>query len=222
MSRRLMTILAGFALWIAIFALGLHQSRGLQYDNDNWLEADNPHQIARDMLADQFSQYEATMFLFKADNLFTQRGYQDAIAFADAAKKIDNVVDVVSVYDASLIMSDDTGTLLITTYREALEKGQLKDLAALEAKFKDSEFMGRLLSQDAKLGSFIVKQDTAGRPFDRQELVREIMALASENALLADSEIAGDGHLKYSVDESNKTELATILALAGFGNAVSL
>ena len=222
MSRRLMTILAGFTLWIAIFALGLHQSRGLQYDNDNWLEADNPHQIARDMLADQFSQYEATMFLFKADNLFTQRGYQDAIAFADAAKKIDNVVDVVSVYDASLIMSDDTGTLLITTYREALEKGQLKDLAALEAKFKDSEFMGRLLSQDAKLGSFIVKQDTAGRPFDRQELVREIMALASENALLADSEIAGDGYLKYSLDESNKQELATILALAGIGIAVFL
>ncbi len=52
MSRRLMTILAGFSLWIIILALGLQQSRGLKYDNDNWLQADNPYQIARDMLAD--------------------------------------------------------------------------------------------------------------------------------------------------------------------------
>ena len=222
MSRRLMTILAGFSLWIIILALGLQQSRGLKYDNDNWLQADNPYQIARDMLADQFSQYESTIFLFKADNLFTQRGYQDAVAFSDAVKKIDDVVDVVSVYDASLIMSDAEGTLLITTYREALENGQLKDLAALEAKFKQSEFMGRLLSDDGKLGSFIVKQDTAGRPFDRQELVEEVMALASENALLSDSEIAGDGYLKYTLDESNKQELGTILALAGIGIAVFL
>ena len=222
MSRRHLTIAGGFSLWLIILVLGLFGARGLKYDNDNWLEADNPYQVARDMLAEQFSQYEATMFLFKADNLFTEQGYADAVAFAEAAKRIDNVVDVVSVYDASLIMSDDGGSLVITTYREALENGQLADLAALEAKFRDSDYMGRLLSPDGKLSTFIVKQDTAGRPLDRQKLIGELTALADANPLVADSEIAGDGYLKYTLDKSTQAQLGTILGIAGIGIALFL
>ena len=222
MSRRHLTIAGGFSLWLLILLLGLFGARGLKYDNDNWLAADNPHQIARDMLAEQFSQYESTMFLFKADNLFSQQGYKDAIAFSDAAKRIDNVVDVVSVYDASLIMSDAGGSLVITTYREALENGQLADLAALEAKFRDSDYMGRLLSKDGQLGAFIVKQDTAGRPLDRQKLIGELTALADSNPLVADSEIAGDGFLKFTLDKSTQNQLGTILSIAGIGIALFL
>ena len=222
MSRRHLTIAGGFSLWLIILALGLFGARGLKYDNDNWLEADNPYQVARDMLAEQFSQYEATMFLFKADNLFTEQGYEDAVAFSEAAKRIDNVVDVVSVYDASLIMNDASGSLVITTYREALENGQLADLQALEAKFRDSDYMGRLLSDDGKLSTFIVKQDTAGRPLDRQKLVVELTALAATNPLTADSELAGDGYLKYTLDKSTQSQLGTILGIAGIGIALFL
>ena len=222
MSRRHLTIAGGFSLWLIILVLGLFGARGLKYDNDNWLEADNPYQVARDMLAEQFSQYEATMFLFKADNLFTEQGYQDAVAFSDAAKDIDNVVDVVSAYDASLIMSDAGGSLVITTYREALENGQLADLDALETKFRDSDYMGRLLSADGKLGAFIVKQDTAGRPLDRQQLIADLTALAATNPLVADSELAGDGYLKYTLDKSTQSQLGTILGIAGIGIALFL
>ena len=222
MSRRHLTIAGGFSLWLIILALGLFGARGLKYDNDNWLEPDNPYQVARDMLAEQFSQYEATMFLFKADNLFTEQGYEHAVAFSEAAKRIDNVVDVVSVYDASLIMNDASGSLVITTYREALENGQLADLRALEAKFRDSDYMGRLLSDDGKLSTFIVKQDTAGRPLDRQKLVMELTALAASNPLTADSELAGDGYLKYTLDKSTQSQLGTILGIAGIGIALFL
>ena len=222
MSRRHLTIAGGFSLWLIILALGLLGARGLKYDNDNWLKPDNPYQVARDMLAEQFSQYEATMFLFEADNLFTEQGYEHAVAFSEAAKRIDNVVDVVSVYDASLIMNDASGSLVITTYREALENGQLADLQALEAKFRDSDYMGRLLSDDGKLSTFIVKQETAGRPLDRQKLVVELSALAATNPLTADSELAGDGYLKYTLDKSTQSQLGTILGIAGIGIALFL
>ena len=217
MSKRFLTIAAGFIFWLGVLALGAFGARGLKYDNDTWLEPDNKYQVARDMLAEQFNQFEASMFLFKADNLFTQQGYEHAVAFSNAAKKIDAVVDVVSVYDASLIMTDDAGTLVITTYREALENGQLRDLAHLEEKFKASDYMGRLLSEDGRLGAFIVKQDTAGRPAERQRVVREVQALAKTNPLVADSEFAGDGYLKYTLDKTTKAELGTILSIAGIG-----
>ena len=217
MSKRILTIVVGFSVWLALLGLGAYGARDLKYDNDTWLASDNPYQVARDMLAEQFNQFEATMFLFKADNLFTAQGYEDAVAFSEAVKRIDGVVDVVSAYDASLIMSDEEGTLVITTYREALENGQLKSLKALEAKFKDSDYMGRLLSDNGKLGTFIVKQDTAGRPAERQRVVHEVQALAAQNPLVADSELAGDGYLKYTLDGVTKAELGSILAIAGIG-----
>jgi len=139
MSQRLLVIVAGFSLWLGVLAAGLFGARGLQYDNDKWLAEDNPYEIARTMLATEFNQFESTMLLFKADNLFTEKGYQRATEFAEAVKEIDGVVDVVSVYDASLIMTDAAGSLVITTYREALENGQLADLPALKSKFYESD-----------------------------------------------------------------------------------
>lgn len=222
MSQRLLVIAAGFSLWLAVLALGLFGARGLEYDNDKWLADDNPYEIARTMLGSEFNQFESTMLLFKADTLFTERGYQRATAFSEAVKEIDGVVDVVSVYDASLIMTDTAGSLVITTYREALENGQLADLPALKSKFYESEYLGRLLSADGKLGAFIVKQETAARPQLRDAVVRDVLALAAENPLTADAEIAGDGYLKFTLDKKTKDQLGTILGIAGIGIALFL
>ena len=156
MSNRLALILGGFLLWTAVAATAVYGARGLQYDNDKWLSPDNPHEIARTMLVSEFNQFESTMLLFKADRLFTEEGLENAAAFTDAVKNIDGVVDVVSPYDASLIMTDAGGSLVITTYRAALESGQLADLLALKAQFYKSEYLGRLLSEDGTLGAFIV------------------------------------------------------------------
>ena len=135
MSKRVSVILVGFLLWLGIAAAGLYGARGLQYDNDKWLSPDNPNEIARTMLASEFNQFESTMLLFKADNLFTEKGYERAAAFSDAVKNIDGVVDVVSAYDASLTMSDEAGSLVITTYRAPLDNGQLTVMATPHAPF---------------------------------------------------------------------------------------
>lgn len=222
MSRRLSLIVAGFVVWLAVAAAALYAARGLEYDNDKWLSPDNPHEIARAMLAEEFNQFESTMLLFKADNLFTEKGYQRAADFADAARQIDGVVDVVSAYDASLIMTDAGGSLVITTYREALENGQLADLAALKAQFYESEYLGRLLSEDGKLGAFIIKHDTAGEPQLRDQVVQSLLAQAAQSPLTIDAEIAGDGFLKYTLDEKTKNQLGTILAISGIGIALFL
>ena len=222
MSKRVVIILAGFLLWIAVAATGLYGARGLQYDNDKWLSPDNPNEMARTMLASEFNQFESTMLLFKADKLFTEKGFQRAAAFTDAVKNIDGVVDVVSAYDASLIMTDEGGSLVITTYRAALENGQLKDLAALKTQFYKSEYMGRLLSEDGALGAFIVKQDTGGEPALRARLVTQILALAAQNPLTADAEIAGDGYLKFTLDAKTQQQLGTILSIVAIGIALFL
>ena len=217
-----MIILAGFLLWIAVAATGLYGARGLQYDNDKWLSPDNPNEMARTMLASEFNQFESTMLLFKADKLFTEKGFQRAAAFTDAVKNIDGVVDVVSAYDASLIMTDEGGSLVITTYRAALENGQLKDLAALKTQFYKSEYLGRLLSEDGALGAFIVKQDTGGEPALRARLVTQGLALAAQNPLMADAEIAGDGYLKFTLDAKTQQQLGTILSIVAVGIALFL
>ncbi len=222
MSQRLLVIAAGFSLWLAVLAAGLFGARGLQYDNDKWLDPDNQYEIARTMLAAEFNQFESTMLLFKADNLFTEKGYQRAVDFSAKAKEINGVVDVVSVYDASLIMTDAAGSLVITTYREALENGQLEDMAALKSRFYESEYFGRLLSTDGKLGAFIVKQDTAAKPQLRDQVVKDVLALAAQNPLTTDAEIAGDGYLKFSLDQKTKQQLGTILGIAGVGIALFL
>ncbi|CAI8185903.1 MAG: Uncharacterised protein [Alphaproteobacteria bacterium] len=222
MSRRLTLIAAGFAFWLAVAICALTAARGLQHDNDKWLSPDNPHEIARAMLAAEFNQFESTMLLFKADKLFTEKGYQRATDFAHAVKQIEGVVDVVSAYDASLIMTDDGGSLVITTYREALENGQLPDLEALQTQFYDSDYLGRLLSQDGKLGAFIIKHETAGTPQLRGQVVQKLLAVAANNPLTLDAEIAGDGYLKFTLDEKTKSQLAMILSIAGVGIALFL
>ena len=222
MSKRVSVILVGFLLWLGIAAAGLYGARGLQYDNDKWLSPDNPNEIARTMLASEFNQFESTMLLFKADNLFTEKGYERAAAFSDAVKNIDGVVDVVSAYDASLIMSDEGGSLVITTYRAALDNGQLPDLAALKAQFYKSEYLGRLLSEDGALGAFIVKHETGGVPALRAAVVAQVLALATQNPLTMDAEIAGDGYLKFTLDAKTREQLATILSIAAIGVALFL
>ena len=222
MSRRIIFIIVGFAVWLAVAAAGLYAARGLEYDNDKWLSPDNPNEIARTMLASEFNQFESTMLLFKADKLFTEKGYQRAAKFADAVKQIDGVVDVVSAYDASLIMTDAGGSLVITTYREALENGQLADIGALKAQFYRSDYLGRLLSEDGKLGAFIVKHETAGEPQLRDQVVQSLLAQAAQNPLTIDAEIAGDGFLKYTLDAKTKNQLGTILAISGIGIALFL
>ena len=222
MSNRLALILGGFLLWTAVAATAVYGTRGLQYDNDKWLSPDNPHEIARTMLASEFNQFESTMLLFKADRLFTEEGFENAAAFTDAVKNIDGVVDVVSPYDASLIMTDAGGSLVITTYRAALESGQLADLLALKAQFYKSEYLGRLLSEDGTLGAFIVKHDTGGTPDLRAAVVDQILALAAQNPLTADAQIAGDGYLKFTLDAKTQHELGTILSIVAIGIALFL
>ncbi|MCH1541477.1 MAG: MMPL family transporter [Alphaproteobacteria bacterium] len=222
MSKRVSVIVGGFLLWIVVAATGLYGARGLQFDNDKWLSPDNPNEIARTMLASEFNQFESTMLLFKADKLFTEKGFQRAASFADAVKNIDGVVDVVSAYDASLIMTDEGGSLVITTYRRALENGQLKDLAALKTQFYKSEYLGRLLSEDGALGAFIIKHETGGAPVLRAEVVAQILATAAQNPLTADAEIAGDGYLKFTLDAKTQQQLGTILSIAAIGVALFL
>ena len=222
MSNRLALILGGFLLWTAVAATAVYGARGLQYDNDKWLLPDNPHEIARTMLVSEFNQFESTMLLFKADRLFTEEGFENAAAFTDAVKNIDGVVDVVSPYDASLIMTDAGGSLVITTYRAALESGQLADLLALKAQFYKSEYLGRLLSEDGTLGAFIVKHDTGGTPDLRAAVVDQILALAAQNPLTADAQIAGDGYLKFTLDAKTQHELGMILSIVAIGIALFL
>jgi len=222
MSNRLALILGGFLLWTAVVATAVYGARGLQYDNDKWLSPDNPHEIARTMLVSEFNQFESTMLLFKADRLFTEEGFENASAFTDAVKNIDGVVDVVSPYDASLIMTDAGGSLVITTYRAALESGQLADLLALKGQFYKSEYLGRLLSEDGTLGAFIVKHDTGGTPDLRAAVVDQILALAAQSPLTADAQIAGDGYLKFTLDAKTQRELGTILSIVAIGIALFL
>ncbi|NBR78693.1 MAG: hypothetical protein EBT71_01410 [Alphaproteobacteria bacterium] len=217
MSARYSILVAGFALWLVLFGGAAHLLQGLGFDNDTWLEADNPYQQARDMLVDQFNQSEATMFVFDASTLFTEQGYAQATAFSDAVARIDGVDDVVSPYDASLIMSSDTGTLLITTYREALDTGQLEDLAEVERRFLDSDYMGKLLSRDRKLAMFVVNQKTGGQPEKRVAVIEQIFEVQKDIPLLQGARLAGDAYLKYTLDVKTRTQLVPVLGLAGLG-----
>ena len=222
MTKRAFVISVGFLLWVAIAATAFYGARGLQYDNDKWLAADNPHETARAMLAEEFSQYESTMLLFKAEQLFTEKGYQRATQFSDAVKQIDGVVDVVSAYDASLIMTDAGGSLVITTYRAALENEQLATIEALKNRFFASDYLGRLVSEDGRLGAFIIKHDTSGAPDLRGKAVASILAVAAQNPLMADAEIAGDGYLKFTLDQKTRDQLGIILAISGLGISLFL
>ena len=217
MTKRYSILAVGFALWLALFGGAVHLLQGLGFDNDTWLEADNPYQQARDMLVDQFNQSEATMFVFDASALFTEQGYAQATQFSDAVARIDGVDDVVSPYDASLIMSSDSGTLLITTYREALDTGQLKDLAELERRFLDSDYMGKLLSRDRKLAMFVVNQKTGGQPEKRVAVIEQIFEVQKNIPLLQGARLAGDAYLKYTLDVKTRTQLVPVLGLAGLG-----
>ena len=52
--------------------------------------------------------------------------------------------------------------------------------------------------------------------------MRALLAEAAQNPLTIDAEIAGDGFLKYTLDEKTKDQLGTILAISGIGIALFL
>lgn len=222
MTPRLALIIGGLGFWIGLFAVSLITTGGLKYDNDKWLAEDNPNEIARSLLKNEFNQFESTMLVFEARDLFEQEGFHNAIAFTDAVKQIEGVVDVVSVYDASLIMNDPSGSLVVTTYRSALENGYIQNIQELKDKFFQSAYSGRLLSQDGELSTFIVKHETAGKPESRKNVVGLILEHASKNKLTEDARIAGDGFLKFTLDNKTRSELRLIMPVAAAGVALFL
>ncbi len=217
MLRRLSVILGGFAIWLAIFVVSANTARNVKFDNDTWLADDNPYQIARDMLAVEFNQVETTTLLFKAEDLFTADNFVEATRVADDIKQLKHVVDVLTPFEASLIMTDAAGSLVITTYRDALQKGQIVNMAALKRRFMQSDYMGRLLSEDERLAAFIIKHDTAGRLAARKAVMKAVRRLAAQSPLLADAEEAGDGFIKYTLDRVTQSELGQILSIASIG-----
>ena len=222
MTPRLALIIGGLGFWIGLFAVSLITTGGLKYDNDKWLAEDNPNEIARSLLKNEFNQFESTMLVFEARDLFEQEGFHNAIAFTDAVKQIEGVVDVVSVYDASLIMNDPSGSLVVTTYRSALENGYIQNIQELKDKFYQSAYSGRLLSQDGELSTFIVKHETAGKPESRKNVVGLILEQASKNKLTENARIAGDGFLKFTLDNKTRSELRLIMPVAAAGVALFL
>ncbi|MGB1108390.1 MAG: efflux RND transporter permease subunit [Parvibaculales bacterium] len=222
MTPRLALIIGGLGFWIGLFAVSLITTGGLKYDNDKWLAEDNPNEIARSLLKNEFNQFESTMLVFEARDLFEQEGFHNAIAFTDAVKQIEGVVDVVSVYDASLIMNDPSGSLVVTTYRSALENGYIQNIQELKDKFYQSAYSGRLLSQDGELSTFIVKHETAGKPESRKNVVGLILEHASKNKLTENARIAGDGFLKFTLDNKTRSELRLIMPVAAAGVALFL
>ena len=65
MTPRLALIIGGLGFWIGLFAVSLITTGGLKYDNDKWLAEDNPNEIARNLLKNEFNQEKIISTIFK-------------------------------------------------------------------------------------------------------------------------------------------------------------
>ena len=158
-------------LSVALLSLALFR---LEFNNYNWLAKDNPIRQAKEYLDREFQRGEDLViaispgyYYFSPELLAELDGVYESLYEVDYVKSIN------SPLHAQLVIEDQQGALNLISYRDALDRGLLKDIEDYRQHLIGSDYWGRLIARDANSFAIIVKMyiDYEGVNHARRQLI---------------------------------------------------
>ncbi len=226
-------------VWCALVALAASQLPRLSFDNDTWLAPDHPQRVQLENFRAEFEPDEALLVVLELTRDFFEPRQTQAVERLDAAlNQLPQTKSVLSPLSATTII--DTGdTLEISSFGDALRRGFLADADAYRARFLDSPYAGKLLSDDRRkvlLYVAIARADVARRAEAvaavagtvRRHGFGAVDSDGANGANGADAEnfgalhFAGEAALKDELNRVTREQLPLLLLLAAAVLAVFL
>lgn len=220
MPKRLILILLTLS---TIFFL--YQSSKLNFNNEKWLPANNPHQKEKEYLHTEFETGEALLIAIELkESYYTPQTITNLKLISYELKEIPNVLKLKSPLHATLIHSNNN-ELIIETYKDALEKGHFKTLADYRKKLRSSHYQDRLISHDDTLIAILLTIDinpNATNHKVRKQVIRDVQRTLNKYPHFKTHHITGDVALIHQMDSKTKTNLGKLLALASIAMLITM
>ncbi len=213
-------ILRKFGIVAVFFAvlIGLSfQVKELSFDNYEWMDEDNPDQIIKTYLDEEFSPGEDLVVGISLKTpYFTQETLDQIKA---ATQKIEEIalVDEVETPLTATIVRGSGDVLRIESYEEAIDQGHLKSLRAYETHFKNSQYWGRLMSVDEQHIAFVVTCDIDPQEFSyisRETILNGVSAALDGQEWVREYHFSGELQLSHQIDVQTKQNLKRLLGMS--------
>lgn len=201
-------LLLGFALLsLALFRL--------EFNNYNWLAKDNPIRQAKEYLDQEFQRGEDLVIAIQPSYYYFSPELLDELhRVYEALYEADYVKSINSPLHAQLAIEDQQGTLNLLSYRDALDKGLLRDIEDYRQHLIGSDYWGRLIARDANSFAVIVKMevDYDGVNHARRRTVTQAAEdILANTRWLTNYQLGGETELMHQLDQRTKENLLRIL-----------
>ncbi len=210
--------LAALALLALLFCGALLPGASrLRFDNYHWLPPGNPIREAKSYLDREFQRGEELVVLIRPSRDYFSAAVLDEIDRVQRALTgLDEVSSVDSPLHVQLTIADRDGSLSITPYRRALERGLLADIPAYRDHLRASDYWGQLIAEDASAIALVVKLDIDFDAWNfpvRARVLDEAARLLEETQFLRDYQFAGETELIQRLDLASSANLRLLLPL---------
>ena len=201
-------------VWLcAVVVLGV-QALGVHFDNDTWLQEDDPRRMQFDSFSQEFQGGEVLLLLLRLDGaLFEKERWQRLYAFETALKDIEGVSSIESPLYGTIII-DSGESLEIRSFQDAYQRGFIKDMADYRRVFNESPYAGKLLSADETMVALSLRLESRRHNVARGRIIADIDALIAEHGLTDAAYHVGDAALKQALDQATEHDLVMLLSFA--------
>ena len=216
-NRRPLKLAALVLLALVFFGALVPGVNRLSFDNYHWLPPGNPIREAKTYLDREFQRGEDLVVLIRPSRDYFSAGVIEELDRVQRAlTDLDEVSSVDSPLHVQLAIADRDGSLSITPYRRALERGLLAGIPAYRDHLGASDYWGQLISEDASAIALVVKLDIDFDAWNfptRARVLGEAGRLLDETQFLRDYQFAGETELIQRLDLASSANLRLLLPL---------
>ncbi len=202
-----------------LFASLLPGLLGVRFDNYHWLPAEHPVRAAKEYLDKEFEQGESLVVGIRTKQDYFSEGVLDELdAVYRELEQNRYIKQINSPLHAKLAIMDRDGSLSLTDYKSALDRGLLKDMEDYRQHLIDSDYWGQLIARDANSFALIIKSDiaygeTKYKFAKREEVIGLVGDILSKTDYLNDYDLTGETELIYQLDKRSRGNLLRFLPI---------
>lgn len=205
-------------IFFLAMSFGLAQlAKDVKFDNYEWMDKDNPDQVIKDYLDQEFSPGEDLIVGLELKvPYFKQRTLDQLHEITQQIEAIDLVNDVETPLSATIVKGS-RDVMRIESYHEAIEQQHFNSLSEYEAHLKSSPFWGRLISTDQQHISLVVTCDIDPLQFSyesREHILSEVGRILNAQDWIKGYHFSGELQLSHQIDVQTKENLKRLIALS--------
>ncbi len=203
---------------LCLFFLGILFFSYIPFNNDRWLESDDPFQTHLDYLDDVFLPGEDIVLAFRLqDSFFNESIMTQFLTFKETVNNLDSVLSIMSPLDATVILDQDD-SLIIEPYHDALIEGHFSTLTEYQQHFEASMYHHHLLSSDFKTVALVITIDNEGTILERNIRRRDVLSFVYNTIgsfpMLSDYALTGNSYVDYYMNQLTRSNLYLLLPIS--------